>query len=85
MSKKLIFVTIPMLRREDLKKIEYRAEGQKFTPSKSSFPSLPMIEWNVNKNDDVKLIIFATGGDFLCEMLDYLNFNEIKKLLHFTD
>lgn len=32
------------------------------------------------KNDDVKLIIFATGGDFLCEMLDYLDFNEIKKL-----
>lgn len=31
-------------------------------------------------NPDVKLIIFATGGDFLCEMLDYLNFEELKKL-----
>ena len=32
------------------------------------------------ENDDVKLIIFATGGDFLCEMLDYLDFEKIKKL-----
>ena len=32
------------------------------------------------ENDDVKLIVFATGGDFLCEMVDYLNFEKIKKL-----
>lgn len=32
------------------------------------------------ENDDVKLIIFATGGDFLCEMLDYLDFEKIKTL-----
>ena len=32
------------------------------------------------KNDSVKLIIFATGGDYLMEMLDYLNIDEIKKL-----
>lgn len=32
------------------------------------------------ENDDVKLIIFATGGDFLCEMLDYLDFEKIKKM-----
>ena len=32
------------------------------------------------KNDDVKLIIFATGGDFLIEMLDYLDFNELKNM-----
>lgn len=32
------------------------------------------------ENDEVKLIIFATGGDFLCEMLDYLDFDKIKKL-----
>jgi len=31
-------------------------------------------------NPDVKLIIFATGGDFLCEMLDYLDFEALKKL-----
>lgn len=31
-------------------------------------------------NDEVKLIIFATGGDFLCEMLDYLDFELIKTL-----
>ena len=32
------------------------------------------------ENDEVKLIIFATGGDFLCEMLDYLDFEKIKSL-----
>ena len=32
------------------------------------------------KNDEVKLIIFATGGDFLIEMLDYLDFNELKNI-----
>ncbi len=32
------------------------------------------------ENDDVKLIIFATGGDFLVEMLDYLDFKKIKGL-----
>ena len=32
------------------------------------------------ENDDVKLILFATGGDFLCEMLDYLDFDKIKEM-----
>ena len=32
------------------------------------------------ENDEVKLIIFATGGDFLCEILDYLDFDKIKEL-----
>lgn len=32
------------------------------------------------ENEEVKLIIFATGGDFLCEMLDYLDFDKIKTL-----
>jgi len=32
------------------------------------------------ENDDVKLIISATGGDFLCEMIDYLDFDKIKTL-----
>ena len=32
------------------------------------------------ENDDVKLILFATGGDFLVEMLEYLDFEKIKKL-----
>lgn len=31
------------------------------------------------KNDDVKLILYAGGGDFLMEMLDELDFKEIKK------
>ena len=32
------------------------------------------------ENNDVKLIIFATGGDFLVEMLPYLDFEKIKTL-----
>ena len=32
------------------------------------------------ENDEVKLIIFASGGDFLCEMLDYLDFDKIQTL-----
>ena len=32
------------------------------------------------KNPKVKSIILAAGGDFLCEMLDELDFDEIKKL-----
>ena len=32
------------------------------------------------ENAEIKLIIFASGGDFLCEMLDYLDFEKIKTL-----
>ncbi len=32
------------------------------------------------EDDRIKLIIFAAGGDFLCEMLDYLDFDKIKML-----
>ena len=32
------------------------------------------------ENDEVKLIIFATGGDFLCEILDHLDFEKIKDM-----
>ena len=32
------------------------------------------------ENEEVKMIIFASGGDFLCEMLDYLDFEKIKTL-----
>lgn len=32
------------------------------------------------ENEEVKLIIFATGGDFLCEILDYLDFDKIRTL-----
>lgn len=31
------------------------------------------------ENEDVKLIIYAGGGDFLMEMLDYIDFSELKK------
>lgn len=31
------------------------------------------------ENPEVKLILCATGGDFLCEMLDYLDFEKIKQ------
>lgn len=32
------------------------------------------------ENDDVKLILFAEGGDFLVEMIPYLDFEKIKTL-----
>lgn len=32
------------------------------------------------ENKDVKAIIFATGGDFLCEMIDYLDWEKLKTL-----
>ena len=32
------------------------------------------------ENDDVKLILFATGGDFLCEMIEKLDFEKIRGL-----
>ena len=32
------------------------------------------------ENDKIKMMLFATGGDLLCEMLDYLDFEKIKKL-----
>ena len=32
------------------------------------------------ENEEVKLIIFATGGDYLMEMLDYLDFDKIRTL-----
>ena len=35
---------------------------------------------DVWKNEDVKAIICAAGGDFACEMLDYLDFNELKNI-----
>ena len=31
------------------------------------------------ENEDVKLIIYSGGGDFLMEMLDYIDFSELKK------
>ncbi len=32
------------------------------------------------ENDEVKLIIFATGGDYLMEVLDYLDLEKLKKI-----
>lgn len=32
------------------------------------------------ENKEVKAIIFATGGDFLCEMIDYLDWEKLKTL-----
>ena len=49
--------------------------GRSSSPQKRAQEFMELLE-----NDDVKLIIFATGGDFLCEMLDYLDFEKIKKM-----
>ena len=32
------------------------------------------------ENEDVKAIIMAAGGDYAIEMLDYLDFEEMKNL-----
>ena len=51
------------------------------TRGRSASPKIRAEEFmSLLENDDVKLIIFANGGEFLCEMIDYLDFNKIKNL-----
>ncbi len=52
-----------------------KSERGRSTSSKKRVEEL-MELW---KNDEVKLILYAGGGDFLMEMLDELDFEEIKK------
>lgn len=49
--------------------------GRSTTAKKRAEEFMELLE-----NEEVKLIIFATGGDFLCEMIDYLDFDKIKML-----
>lgn len=50
-------------------------KGRSASASKRAKEFMELLE-----NDEVKLIIFASGGDFLCEILDYLDFDKIKTL-----
>lgn len=70
---------------EQLKDMGYRVietesvrksvQGASTSPEKRAEEFMELLE-----NDEVKSIIFAAGGDFLPEMLDYLDFEKIKTL-----
>lgn len=61
MSKKILFATIPMLDSSSLKQITYRKESDgKLYSSPASFPSIPMIEWAVSGNDDIRIVAVMT-------------------------
>ena len=62
--KKIIFATVPMLPEGKLARVRYRKEntGELFS-SEASFPSIPMIEWNVDGRDEVKLVVVMTQDD----------------------
>ena len=50
-------------------------KGRSTTGAKRAEEFMQLLE-----NDEVKLIIFASGGDFLIDMLDYLDFEKLKKI-----
>lgn len=71
--------------KENLKKLGYKIietesvrkeeKGRSTTGAKRAEEFMQLLE-----NDEVKLIIFASGGDFLIDMLDYLDFEKLKKI-----
>lgn len=65
MAKKQFFLSVSMLKPEQLKKIKYRMEdkGEVFSQP-ASFPSLPMIEGNIDKSDDFELIAILTDDEY---------------------
>ena len=70
---------------QQLKEIGYNVietpSVRKDENGRSASPQKRADEFMELLNDEkVKLIIFATGGDFLCEMLDYLDFEKIKEI-----
>lgn len=55
--KKTVFVTIPMLPAESLKPVKYRKENTgKIFSEPSRFPSIPMLEWNMSADDEIKIV-----------------------------
>ena len=62
MTNKDFFVTIPMLPPEKLEELNYVKEGKPdgVKSRKVSFPSLAMIEWNAQKDDDIRIIAVMT-------------------------
>lgn len=70
---------------ENLKKLGYKVietesvrkskKGRSADAKKRAKEFMQLME-----NDDVKLILYAGGGDFLMEMLDELDFEKLKKL-----
>ena len=71
---------IKQLQEMDYKVIETESvrkeeKGRSTTAKKRAEEFMQLLE-----NEEVKLIIFATGGDYLVEMLDYLDLEKIKTL-----
>ncbi len=61
MSKKEFYATIPMLPKENLKKLKYRKEniGEIYS-CYTHFPAIAMIEGNVTGNDNVSITVIMT-------------------------
>ena len=61
MSKKEFYATIPMLPKENLKKLKYRKEdiGEIYS-CYTHFPAIAMIEGNVTGNDEVAITVIMT-------------------------
>ncbi len=56
--KKQFFVTIPILPEKNLMKLSYRKEmSDDFYPTRSRFPSIPMIEGAVCPDDEVRIVV----------------------------
>lgn len=62
--KKIFFVSISMLKPENLVPVNYCFEGKdEMTEYKTCYPSIPMLEKNVKPEDDVKIIAVMTDDD----------------------
>lgn len=61
MSKKEFYATIPMLPKENLKKLKYRKEdiGEIYS-CYTHFPAIAMIESNATGNDDISITVIMT-------------------------
>ena len=77
MSKKIFFVTIPMLDSEKLKLLKYRKEnrGEIFSEP-SRFPAIPFLEWSIIGNEEIKLVTVRTDDDRNCTEENYRLFKE---------
>ena len=65
MSKKIIFATIALQRKDQLKKLAYHRENtQQCYPIASAFPSIPVMEESLCDGDDVTIIPIITEDTF---------------------
>ena len=65
MSKKIIFATIALQRKDQLKKLAYHRENtQQCYPIASAFPAIPVMEESLCDGDDVTIIPIITEDTF---------------------